>query len=77
MSLKYAFPIREEDVEQTGGDKYAGMTLRDYFAAKAMNGILANNHPTYWGNRDGQVVPYEVAKDSYDIADAMLAQRGI
>ena len=41
-----------------------GMTLRDYFAAKAMQGIL------YAG-----LEPVETAKHAYTMADAMLAAR--
>ncbi len=44
-----------------------GMTLRDYFAAKAMQGIIAN--ATCLG------VAKEVADDAYIVADAMLAER--
>ena len=44
--------------------KDAGMTLRDYFAAKAMQGIL------YEG-----LEPVETAKHAYAIADAMLKAR--
>lgn len=51
-----------------------GMTLRDYFAAKAMSGWLASypescTHPIVAGNAD------EVAKHSYMLADAMLRAR--
>lgn len=51
-----------------------GMTLRDYFAAKAMSGWLASypescTHPIVAGNAD------EVAKHSYMLADAMLKAR--
>ena len=52
-----------------------GMTLRDYFAAKALSGWLASypescTHPIVAGNAD------EVAKHSYMLADAMLRARG-
>ncbi|MCH9329788.1 hypothetical protein MMP96_09660 [Enterobacter hormaechei] len=51
-----------------------GMTLRDYFAAKALSGWLASypgscTHPIVAGNAD------EVAKHSYMLADAMLRAR--
>ncbi|CAB4125686.1 hypothetical protein UFOVP54_201 [uncultured Caudovirales phage] len=56
-------------------DKYeTGMTLRDYFAAKAMNGICADGH-TFWDNSTLQGDPLEIARLSYEIADAMLKQR--
>jgi hypothetical protein len=43
-----------------------GMTLRDYFAAKAMHGLLANGHQ---GSFE------QVAEESYLCADAMLDTR--
>ena len=50
-----------------------GMSLRDYFAAKAMQGWLA----TYPDNMElGHVTPHVIAKFSYDMADAMLKARG-
>jgi hypothetical protein len=52
----------------------AGMTLRDYFAAKAMQGWLASfpesdSHPVSSGKAD------LVAEVSYLMADAMLRAR--
>ena len=44
-----------------------GMTLRDYFAAKAMQAILSN--PEYTGEDSG------LAAQSYNVADAMLKAR--
>lgn len=41
-----------------------GMTLRDYFAAKAMQGICADGN--YRGN---------IAVIAYDLADAMMKER--
>lgn len=56
--------------------KHRGMTLRDYFAAKAMQGWLSSygpddKHPATDGN-DADLV----AQRSYAMADAMLAARG-
>ena len=57
-----------------------GMTLRDYFAAKAMQAIL----PTYntvdvfddqTGDDDDPSFPELIAIDSYLMADAMLKAR--
>ena len=44
----------------------AGLTLRDYFAAKAMQGMLAaaENYQTP-----------EISQFAYDVADAMLKAR--
>jgi hypothetical protein len=46
-----------------------GMSLRDYFAAKAIQGLLANN--ANYGTDDG------LARDAYEFADAMLRARAI
>ena len=46
-----------------------GMTLRDYFAAKAMQGFFERLRAT-------QYVPHDqVAQDAYRMADAMLKER--
>ena len=50
-----------------------GMTLRDYFAAKAMHGILAGDHPITHERNPLTTV----AKVSYDQADAMLKAREV
>lgn len=49
---------------------YKGMTLRDYFAAKAMQGCWANTGPDY-GAGNAAIT----AKWAYQMADAMLAER--
>ncbi|EJA2551641.1 hypothetical protein MWS75_003719 [Serratia marcescens] len=62
-----AFPEPVMDFGQS-----RGMTLRDYFAAKAMQGMLSN--PGMWdllNERHAQ----SVAKDAYIMADAMLKAR--
>ena len=43
-----------------------GMTLRDYFAAKAMQGLLASSRDLSWR---------ELGALSYDAADAMMKAR--
>ena len=69
-----AFPavIPLEHSEQQGKDypnyTEAGMTLRDYFAAKAMQGFCANP-----ANRDA--LPKEISRGAYTVADAMLKAR--
>lgn len=45
-----------------------GMTLRDYFAAKAMQGFCGNPM-----NRDA--LPKEITRAAYMMADAMLKAR--
>lgn len=69
----YAFPMEATDAT-AWRDCNQGMTLRDYFAAKALSGWLASypescTHPIVAGNAD------EVAKHSYMLGDAMLRAR--
>lgn len=56
-----AFPVTAENLR---GDE--GMTMRDYFAANAMTGLLATNRD--WTTR-------EIAIYAYGQADAMLKAR--
>jgi hypothetical protein len=58
-----AFPAMHFDL----GDDEHGMTLRDYFAAKAMLGLLNSTRISQ---------PDWIAKDAYEMADAMLKERG-
>ena len=60
----------------TGGPAFPvgnvnGMTLRDYFAAKAMPTLLRTASGTVGVNR----YEYRVAETAYAIADAMLQAR--
>ena len=68
-----AFPRTFEGVTPNGDTTYLegmeGMTLRDYFAAKAMMGFNAIQE-VYEG-----VTHEVVAKMAYEQADAMLAER--
>jgi hypothetical protein len=50
----------------------AGMTMRDYLAAKAMQGILSN--PGQLDNVNDEAARW-VARDAYLVADAMLKAR--
>jgi hypothetical protein len=51
---------------------HAGMTLRDYFAAKALGGILADPNVTIDTAEDAD----RLAAAVYRLADAMLRARG-
>ena len=69
-----AFP---HTVEYKGADcggvvSHGGMTLRDYFASKAMEGILASN--TEHEHEDAHIFD-AIAEASYKQADAMLKAR--
>lgn len=61
-----AFPVAAS--EYGGHGTCFGLTIRDYFAAKALQGICA--HPDTWGRQVN-----EVAQVAYELADAMLAAR--
>jgi hypothetical protein len=54
------------------GDFDRGMTLRDYFAAAAMQGIIASN--VNWSDVSWNACKLIVV-DSFNIADAMLVER--
>lgn len=62
-----AFPFAFADESRVSD----GMTMRDYFAAKAMAGLLTTRHPDHVGQDGAEVL----SSDSYNIADAMLEAR--
>jgi hypothetical protein len=67
--IEPAFPtgiITDDKGKIIGGSN--GMTLRDYFAAKAMQSM--NSRPDY-----DDVAADAIALDSYALADAMLKAR--
>jgi len=66
-----AFPVQSIYIEDQETNSQ-GMTLRDYFAAKAMQTFLQTNNGVIGCNR----YEYQIAEDAYDIADAMLKVRG-
>jgi hypothetical protein len=61
-----AFPRYGNDPWGKPSTQAAGMTLRDYFAAKAMQAYIAADI-----NQDDS----DVALNAYALADAMLAER--
>jgi hypothetical protein len=60
-----AFPAMHFDL----ADNEHGMTLRDYFAAKAMQGMMAD------GQAFRLVAESTLTNTAYEIADAMLKAR--
>jgi hypothetical protein len=64
MNNPHAFPIRATDYVQLG------MTLRDYFAAKAMQGFLADGAAP-------DVSKKIISIMAYAMADAMLKKREV
>jgi len=64
-----AFPSIESPLESKNNRVFpisAGMDLRDYFAAKAMQGFLT---------KSGDVIFDSLAIESYRVADAMMKAR--
>lgn len=61
-------------------EKYQGMTLRDYFAAKALQGLLANEGAcrdiTEEAEEKGVQFGRIVVSNAYKFADEMLLERG-
>jgi len=55
-------------LNEVGLEKAYGMTLRDYFAAHAMQGICASGPSLEWSSD-------RLAAEAYDFADAMLKAR--
>jgi hypothetical protein len=58
-----------ERLEQAFPGSYTGqhgMTLRDYFASKAMQGYIVGDYDVY---------PHQIAQRAYAIADAMLEEQ--
>lgn len=52
----------------TGPEFYYGLSMRDYFAAKAVQGFIASPQFTAWSST-------MYAEEAYAIADAMLQER--
>ena len=79
MNNPPAFPLHNHGT-QTLGMHLAGMTLRDYFAAKAMPVAMEtlrqdwtkdDGNEWYWNPRELELI----AEHSYQLADAMLKAR--
>ncbi len=65
-----AFPRPMAETSLGGNYEQDGMDLRDYFAAKALNGLLAGQF------RDTGILNLkELPEEAYRIADAMIAAR--
>ena len=59
-----AFPVTDDAA------RFPGMNLRDYFAAKAMQGVLAQSIGLAMGQD-----PIHIANYAYAMADAMIARK--
>lgn len=67
-----AYPSMRDMRHNPDFDHEPGMSLRDYFAAMAMQGILSGN-PPITRERDCEM---HVAIAAYAMADAMLKAKG-
>jgi hypothetical protein len=75
-----AFPVPPETFAAEFHSHAPGMSLRDYFAAKAMQSIFAGDGATMVANCDGRYNGETnwadvVALNAYEMADAMLKER--
>ena len=73
-----AFPVQySNEADGPTVMPHVGMTLRDYFAARAMTACYAEYcaHANVQGYEEGWKVG--VALDSYEMADAMLKAREV
>lgn len=68
-----AFPVFPE----TGmghAAAFQGMTLRDYFAAKAME-AATSGHISHYGHDSNHWLVKDIASYAYELADAMMEAR--
>jgi hypothetical protein len=71
LSKQNAFPGMESTAFGQDTGHYQGMTLRDYFAAKAMQSLISE------GNLRGGISEYTIiSRHAYCCADEMLKERG-
>jgi hypothetical protein len=72
-----AFP--DGSTNEWGNAYNGGMTLRDYFAAKAMQEMVGQYDFTFFEDdkreKEGDTFALVVAKNAYAMADAMLKAR--
>lgn len=76
-----AFPyeqiMKKVDSEEMCGSIYnPGMTLRDYFAGQVIANRSNTDYEDMVEDSDGEITRFEaIARDAYDIADAMLKHK--
>jgi hypothetical protein len=75
-----AFPLPSEQAANGRGYRpmHGGMSLRDYFAAKAMNGLVAADAVSRFAHQysvTAEKAAAAVTKSAYTMADAMLEAR--
>lgn len=65
-----------EEIKPQTFSAYPGMNLRDYFATKALQGLLSWTGDEASGSYHSNSDPAHTASMAYEYADAMLAARG-
>ena len=72
-----AFPHEDSQTDVANGQR--GMSLRDYFAAKAMMAFIANDSIARIMRAENKAAMSEalpiLCRGSYEVADAMLKER--
>lgn len=66
-----AFPLSTVDPYERSVTTCDGMTMRDYFAAKAMQ-AATTGHISYYGHESNHWQVSDIASYAYELADAML-----
>lgn len=74
MNNPPAFPVQSVYIEDQETNS-RGMTLRDYFAAKALQGLLAGNLSTLQGLDKSFQSDGSISDIAYKMANAMLKAR--
>jgi len=70
-----AFPVHPDILGASIHEDWRGMTMRDYFAAKAMQGLLATGEADEILRTTDMDWTEAIADSSYAMADAMLRER--
>jgi hypothetical protein len=72
-----AFPFVQQATADNGAVICFGMDLRDYFAAKAMQGFHANTNSDQLETETYEEYVSDLARCAYQQADAMLKAREV
>lgn len=72
-----AYPFIEPEPDENIKVYHPGITLRDYFAAKAMQAFISTYPCQAIDRQDGGIPTDAVAisEDAYEMADAMMKER--
>jgi hypothetical protein len=70
----FAFPIHP-DVDLNRDQIWGGMTLRDYFASKVLQGVMSSVEMGIVFSKGDKPPSDEIAESCYAMADAMMKAR--